>query len=94
MAWLKPVLWLITLLFGAISLWVLAQIGYLGIWQGGLANLGSAQITVDLIVACSLLVGFVARDCRAHGRRWWPWALLTAALGSFGPLIYLLWPKR
>ncbi len=94
MAWLKPVLWLIALPFGGFSLWVMGQVGYLGIWQGGLANLGSLQITLDLVVACCLLTGYLARDCRAQGRAWWPWALLTLVAGSFGPLAYLLWPRR
>lgn len=90
----KPLLVLVTLLFCAFSLWALLQIGFVGIWQSGFANLGSAQITVDLIVACSLLVGFIARDCRAQGRRWWPWAVLTLAAGSLGPLAYLLWRQQ
>jgi hypothetical protein len=94
MPWLKPVLWLVTLFFAAFSIWVLMQIGYLGIWQGGFANLGSTQITVDLVIACTLAIGFIARDCRARGRAWWPWALLTLAAGSMGLLAYLLWPKR
>lgn len=94
MTWLKPVLWLVTLAFTAFSFWVLMQIGYLGIWQGGFANLGSTQITMDLVIACTLATGFIARDCRAQGRAWWPWALLTLAAGSMGLLAYLLWPKR
>ncbi len=94
MAWLKPVLCLVTLAFLLFSLWVVTQVGYLGIWQGGLANLGSTQITADLVVACALLMGYVARDCRAQGRPWWPWALLTLVAGSLGPLAYLLWPRR
>ena len=94
MPWLKPVLWLVALPFVAFSLWVLMHIGYLGIWQGGFANLGSTQITIDLVIACTLLTGFVARDCLAHGKPWWPWALLTLAAGSIGPLAYLLWPRR
>jgi hypothetical protein len=91
---LKPALWLVTLLFGAYSFWVLMQVGFLGIWQGGLANPGSRQITADLVVSCTLVVGFIARDCRAQGRPWWPWALLTLVAGSLGPLAYLLWPRR
>ena len=94
MPFLKPILALVFLLFGAFSLWALVEIGFVGIWQSGFANLGSAQITVDLIVACSLLVGFIARDCNAQGRPWWPWAALTLALGSFGPLAYLLWRQQ
>jgi hypothetical protein len=94
MPWLKPTLWIVALAFSAFSLWVMAQIGYLGIWQGGFANLGSTQITVDLVIACLIGIGFVARDCRARGQAWWPWALLTLVGGSIGLLAYLLWPKR
>jgi cytochrome bd-type quinol oxidase subunit 2 len=94
MTWLKPVLWLVSLSFSAFSLWVLMQVGYLGIWQGGFANLGSTQITLDLVIACTLLLGFIVRDCRAQGRSWWPWAALTLVAGSIGPLAYLLWPRR
>jgi hypothetical protein len=90
----KTVLWLVALPFAAYSLWALKEVGYLGIWQGGFANVGSTQITFDLIIACGLLVSFIARDCKAAGRPWWPWAALTLVLGSFGPLAYLLWPKR
>lgn len=94
MPWLKPTLWLVAIVFAAFSLWVLMQIGFLGIWQGGFANLGSIQITADLVIACAIGMGFIARDCRAQGRAWWPWALLTLAAGSIGLLAYLLWPRR
>lgn len=94
MPWLKPTLWLVATSFSAFSLWVVMQIGLLGIWQGGIANLGGLQITVDLVIACTIGVGFIARDCRARGQAWWPWALLTLALGSIGLLAYLLWPRR
>lgn len=91
---LKPLVWLVALAFGAFSLWVLLQVGYLGIWQGGLANPGSTQITIDLVIACAFGMGVVVRDCRAQGRAWWPWVVLTLGLGSLGLLAYLLWPRR
>lgn len=91
---LKPTLWLVALVFAAFSLWVLMQIGLLGIWQGGIASLGSMQITADLVIACMIGIGFIAQDCRARGQAWWPWALLTLATGSIGLLAYLLWPRR
>ena len=90
---LRPVLWLVAIVFGGFSMWVLMEVGYLGIWRGGFANLGAMQITADLVVACTLLMGFIARDCRARNTPWWPWALLTAFAGSFGPLAYLLWRR-
>ncbi len=90
---MRPLLWILAAAFGAYSLWALAQVGYLGLWEGGFATIGGTQITFDLIVSSLLLTGFVARDCRAAGRPWWPWALLTLATGSFGTLAYLLWPR-
>ena len=84
----------LTLVFGVWSFWVMAQVGYVGIWRAGFANLGAAQITSDLVVSSLLLMGFVARDCRLAGRPWWPWALITLVAGSFGTLAYLLWPRR
>ncbi|MEO6278423.1 DUF2834 domain-containing protein [Roseateles sp.] len=87
---MRTALILITAAFGAFSLYAMWQVGFIGLWQGGLANIGAQQITLDLIVSSLLLIGFVARDCRAQGRPWWPWALLTLAAGSFGTLAYLL----
>ncbi|WP_374661341.1 hypothetical protein [Inhella sp.] len=90
----RPLLGLVLLAFGAFSLWALLQVGYLGLWQGGFATIGGTQITLDLIVACALLLGYIARDCRTAGRAFWPWLLAVLALGSIGALLYLLWPVR
>lgn len=90
----KPLLGLVLLGFGAYSLWALAQVGYLGLWQGGFATIGGTQITLDLIVSCLLLLGYIARDCRAAGRAFWPWLLAVLALGSIGALLYLLRPRQ
>lgn len=89
---MRIALWIVALAFGAYSLWAMAEVGYFGIWQAGLANPGSTQVTLDLIVSSLLLVGFVVRDARANGRAWWPFALITLVAGSFGTLAYLLWP--
>lgn len=90
---MRIVLWVITLAFGAYSLWAMVQVGYLGIWQGGFSGIGATQVTLDLIVSSILLIGFVVRDARATGRNWWPYALVTLVAGSFGTLAYLLWPS-
>lgn len=90
---MRIALWIVTLAFGAYTTWVIAQVGFVGIWQGGLANPGAQQITLDLVISSVLLMGFVARDARQQGRAWWPWALVTLLAGSFGTLGYLLWPS-
>jgi cytochrome bd-type quinol oxidase subunit 2 len=89
---MRPLLWLTALAFGAYSFWVMAQIGYFGIWRAGFESAGSLQILLDLVISSLLLIGFVARDAKDKGRSWWPWAVLTAVAGSFGTLGYLLWP--
>lgn len=76
--------------FGAYSLWVTLQIGYLGIWQAGFANAGSTQITLDLIIACAIAAGWMVQDARRNGRNPWPFVAITVVGGSFGPLLYLL----
>lgn len=90
---MRLALWIVTLLFAAYSLWATVQVGYWGIWQGGFANIGSTQITLDLVMSSVLLIGFVARDCRQVRRPWWPWAVLTLAGGSLDTLAYLLFSR-
>jgi hypothetical protein len=89
----RPLLWLTTLAFAAFSFWVMAQIGFVGIWRDGFASLGSTQITIDLVLACLVALGFVVPECRAAGRPAWPWVLLTLVGGSLGLLAYLLWRR-
>lgn len=87
---MRPVLFLVLAAFGAFSLYAMWEVGYLGIWQAGMANLGAWQLLVDFVITSLLLLGFLARDAQATGRRVWPYAMLTLAAGSFGPLLYLL----
>lgn len=53
----------------------------------------STQILVDLVIACTLLCIWMIRDAHARGkpvRSVVPFVVLTIALGSLGPLLYLL----
>lgn len=87
---MKAALALVFAAFGAYSLHVIAELGYLGLWQALLSQDASRQALLDLLIASVLLLGFIWRDAQARGRRFWPYALLTLASGSFGPLLYLL----
>lgn len=91
---MKPALALVFAAFGAYSLYVVDQIGLLGLWQALLSNLAGRQALLDLAIASALLLGFLWRDARRTGRRFWPYVLLTLATGSFGPLLYLLLAPR
>lgn len=90
----RPLLLVVTLLFGAFSLYALWQIGYVGLWTGQFASVGTWQVLLDLVIVCFLAASWMVRDARQAGRVAWPYLLLTAAAGSFGPLLYLLLAPR
>ncbi|WP_343626474.1 DUF2834 domain-containing protein [Roseateles puraquae] len=87
---MRTVLFLALAAFGAFSTYVMWQVGYLGIWQAGMASLGAWQVLLDLVLMSCIALGFLWQDAQRSGRTWWPFALLTLAAGSFGPLLYLL----
>lgn len=91
---MRPILFLAFAAFGAFSLYAMWAVGYVGIWQAGMASIGAWQLLVDFIITSFILLGFIARDAKATGRTVWPYALITLAAGSFGPLLYLLLSPR
>lgn len=86
----KAISALVFLAFGAYSGWVMLQVGYLGIWEAGLASPGATQVLLDLVIVCALASAWMFRDARATGRNPWPYLLVTLFAGSFGPLLYVL----
>jgi len=82
------------LVFGLFSMYVMWEVGYLGIWRAGLADLGAMQILADLVIMGTLLLALLWRDARTSGRTLWPFVVLTYLAGSFGPLLYLLLGDR
>ena len=85
---------LILLAFGAFSVYVMWDFGYLGIWRAGLANAAALQILLDLVITCLLISAWMIADARARGLKAWPFVGITLAAGSFGPLLYLLYRER
>lgn len=81
------------ILFGALTAVALARHGYWGILAPHFQTFGGAQVFADLVIALTLVLVWLVRDARATGRSAWPWVLATLALGSFGPLVYLLTRK-
>jgi hypothetical protein len=80
----------VTTLFSAFTGWVVWQTGFLGFFQQLLASPVGWQVLADIAIALFLVLAWMKHDARARARRFWPWALLTVALGSIGPLLYLL----
>ena len=85
---------LILLAFGAYSLYVMWEVGYLGIWRAGFANAAALQVLLDLVITCLLISGWMIVDARERGLTAWPFVGITIAAGSFGPLLYLLYRER
>ena len=81
------------LLFGALTVMAMQEVGYIGIFMSPLQSLAGMQIFIDLVIALSLVMVWLWRDAQATGRNAWPWLLATLMLGSFGPLLYLLTKK-
>lgn len=82
-----------------IALLFLGALTAAALWQGGgvrgivgwhVQSFGVAQVFTDLVIALLLAMAWMYQDARAIGRTAWPWMIATLALGSFGPLIYLL----
>lgn len=77
--------------FSALTLYALAQVGYIGIFEAVMTNAGGWQVLADLVVVCILAATWMIADARARGITVWPFLLITLSGGSFGPLLYLLW---
>lgn len=89
--------WLIAFVlldFIALSGYAVHQLGYLGIWQAGLSDIGSLQILLDLVIACVVAMGWMIKDAREKGLTVWPYLLATIFTGSIGLLLYLLLRDR
>ena len=81
----------ITLIFfGALSAAALLEHGYVGVFTWNLQSLAGGQVLADLVISLSLVMIWMWHDAKAHGRNVWPRLIATLALGSFGPLAYLL----
>jgi hypothetical protein len=87
----RTLLTLVLILFSALTAAALWQSGgLLGIASWHVKSYGGAQVLADLVIALTLFMVWMWRDAQATGRNVWPWLIATLALGSIGPLLYLL----
>jgi len=89
----RTLLLITIILFGALSAVALWQHGYWGIIAPHFQSFGAGQVFADLVIALTLVMIWMWHDAKATGRNVWPWIVATLALGSFGPLFYLLTRK-
>lgn len=87
---LTVVLALITLDFAVLSGYAILESGYWGLFEYQLASPAGWQVLADLVIVCTLAIGWMIADARRSGRNAWPYVIATVFLGSFGPLAYLL----
>ena len=76
--------------FSALTVAAVMQHGYVGIFEYQFRSLAGLQVLADLGIALLLVLAWLWQDARANARNPYPWVALTLAVGSFGPLLYLL----
>jgi uncharacterized protein DUF2834 len=76
--------------FAALTGYAVYQYGYVGFFEIIMSNAATVTAFVDLCIALGLVMMWMVRDARARGVSPIPYVLLTLALGSVGPLLYLI----
>jgi hypothetical protein len=88
---LKKVLLAMVLLdFTVLTAYAVYQYGYIGFFEMVFANAVSMTLFADLCIALSMVAVWMWRDARDRGLSPVPYLVLTATLGSVGPLVYLI----
>jgi hypothetical protein len=64
--------------------------GYIGFFRMVLANFAGVTAFVDLVIALVLILVWMGDDARERKVSALPFLILTIALGSVGPLLYLI----
>ena len=90
MSKLQIVLGIVLAAFAFENGYALYQYGYIGTFEQALSTYGGALVTLDLVIALSLVLSWMWSDARERGASFWPFALITLAMGSIGPLLYLI----
>ena len=89
----KPLLLVITIAFAVLTAFSIIDFGVVGIFAEATQNTATLQIFVDLILCALFIIVWLRHDTRRTGRSFPLWAIITLAIGAFGPLLYLLTRK-
>ena len=81
---------IVLLAFSDLTAYALYQHGVTGVVQLEMANSVTVTAFADLVIALSLIIGWMWQDARKRGVSAIPYVLLTLGFGSVGPLLYLL----
>jgi uncharacterized protein DUF2834 len=76
--------------FSALNVEVVLKDGYTEWLRIAFTNTSAGLLLVDLTIALSLVLVWMIKDARERKATVWPFAILTVALGSVGPLAYLV----
>ena len=76
--------------FLALTGWALYEQGFAGIIELATGSAMGVLACVDLVLALAMLTVWMWQDAKEHGMNPAPYALMTAATGSAGPLLYLI----
>jgi hypothetical protein len=76
--------------FAALTAYAVYQHGFVGVFELLTANAATWLAFADLTIALSLVLAWMWNDARERGAAFVPFAVLTLALGSVGPLLYLI----
>jgi hypothetical protein len=87
---LRPFLILVAVLFTAYSTMVVVDHGYTGFISLALREAWGMQMLLDLCISLTMVSSLLVIDARRRKRAAWPWVVITALLGSVGPLWYLV----
>jgi hypothetical protein len=88
------VLWTLLVDFSLLTAWAVWKHGLIGIFALAFSSWGSALLFVDLTIALGLVLAWMFGDSRERGLSFLPYAALTLAFGSVGPLVYLIRRER
>src|SRR5262249_25525239 len=90
MNWKLFGLWVVLADFAAFTAYAVWHHGYFGLIDQALANAATVQVSIDLVIALTIVTVWMVRDARGRGLAVAPFVVATALLGSIGPLLYLI----